>query len=265
MPLKLRLLYKIALIVLLFTAGLIIAGVIYPYLNLMCFATEAKRKRDWLKMAWLKAFSIIIGLKVTQTGQQPIKLGLLVSNHISWLDIIVLGQFFPVYFVAKSDIKDWPVVGYLAKQGGTIFAKRGEKQRVGETAESMIWHLKQQSMVVVFPEGTTTRGDDVLPFHASLFQPALLTKAPIQVAAIQYLGDSKGQAPFVGEDAFVPHLLKMLSLDKIEARVDFGTLINTAGKNRQLISQKARGMILESITGDNQGPMILEPALMQGT
>ncbi len=252
MKLKMRLCYKIFLIALLFTSGLIIAAIIFPVFGVLCKPSRAKRKRDALKMAWLGWFSAIVRLHIIKEGEPLDNSGLLVSNHISWLDIIVLGRFLPAHFVAKSDILDWPVIGFLAKQGGTIFVRRGDKQQVKATAEQMLWQLKQNSIVIAFPEGTTTKGDVVLPFHASLFQPALLTKSAIQPVAIQYEGEATQHAPFIGEDAFVPHLIKMLSLDKIEVRVVFLPTISSAGKNRHSVSNEARAMILDSITEETK-------------
>lgn len=249
MKLKIRLCYKVALIALLFISGLIIAAIIFPALDALCTPARAKHQRDALKMAWLKWFGAIVGLHISKEGEVPNKPCLLVSNHISWLDIIVLGSFAPAHFVAKRDILAWPVIGYLAKQGGTIFVRRGDRQQAKVTAEQMVWQLKQNSTVIAFPEGTTTQGDGVLPFHASLFQSALLTKANIQPVALEYMGVAKGNAPFIGEDGFVPHLLKMLSLDKMEVRVAFLPGINTAGKSRHSVSNEARAMILDSITG----------------
>jgi lyso-ornithine lipid O-acyltransferase len=256
MKLKLRLCYKIALIVLLFAGGLIIAGVIFPTLGVLDKPASTKHNREILKLAWLKWFAIILNLQITQEGELPSKANLLVSNHISWVDIIVLGQFAPAHFVAKSDILTWPIIGYLAKQGGTVFVRRGDKQQARAIAEEMVWLLKQSSTVIAFPEGTTTLGDDVLPFHASLFQAALLTKAVVQPVAIRYLSETAHVAPFVGEDEFVPHLLKMLAMDKIEVSVTFLPTIATAGKNRLSVSNEARDYILSSVTGGNQSVKI---------
>lgn len=256
MKLKARLFFRLLSIVLLFSVGLIIAGIIFPILNVVLRTPDAKQQRDWLKMLWLQWFSAIVGLRITQTGKPSDRFGLLVCNHISWLDIIVLGRYFPAYFVAKSDIMKWPVIGYLAKQGGTIFIRRGDKQQVKATAEAMVWHLKQKSMVVAFPEGTTTNGDEVLPFHASLFQPALLTKSAIHVVALHYVGEAKALAPFIGEETFVPHLIKMLSLEKIEVHVDFISSINASGRDRLSLSTEARGLISGRILAERQDKII---------
>lgn len=256
MKLRLRLFYKITLIVLLFISGLIIAAIIFPALGVLSKPSKAKGRRDALKLAWLKWFSWILGLHIIIKGKPLNQPALLVSNHISWVDIIVLGQFTPAHFVAKSDILAWPVIGYLAKQGGTVFVRRGDKQQAKAIAEEMIWLLKQNSTVIAFPEGTTTKGDMVLPFHASLLQAALLTKAVVRPVAIQYLGEATRYAPFIGEDEFLPHLLKLLLLDKVEVCVSFLPSVATAGKNRQSVSNEARAMILENVTGEQQGAAI---------
>jgi 1-acyl-sn-glycerol-3-phosphate acyltransferase len=248
MKLKLRLLYKLFLIVLLFSYGLIIAGVIFPALDVSCTAKIAKRNRNALKTHWLKRFSAIMNLDVVMEGELPQQGTFLVSNHISWLDIIVIGQYLPAYFVAKSDILSWPIIGYLSKQGGTVFIRRGDKKHIKATTEKMVWILKQSNNIIAFPEGTTTQGDDVLGFHASLFQPALLTKSAIQPVALQYHGLAKQQAPFIGDDDFLPHLIKMLSLDKIEVRVSFLPVIKSSGRDRLSASVEAREMIAQEIS-----------------
>jgi 1-acyl-sn-glycerol-3-phosphate acyltransferase len=248
MKLKIRLLYKLTQIVILFCYGIIIAAIVFPFLNLLCSFNVAKRSRDALKLHWLRLFSRILNLSITQSGSLPEQGTLLVSNHISWVDIIVLGQFLPAYFVAKSDILSWPIIGFLSRQAGTIFIRRGDKKQIKIISEKIIWALKQQGNVIAFPEGTTTQGDDVLSFHASLFQPALLAKSNIQPIAIEYLGESKQQTPFVGDDDFIPHLLKMLSLDKIEVEVTFLSQLKPAGKDRQGLSAEAREMIADVIT-----------------
>ena len=248
MKLKLPLLYKFFCIICLFFYGLIIAGIVFPVLHFICSANKAKSKRDRLKIHWLKVFSSIMKLSVIREGELPKDGALLISNHISWLDIIVIGQYLPVYFVAKSDISSWPIIGYLSRQGGTIFIRRGNKKSIKATTEKMIWVLKQNSNIVAFPEGTTTSGNEVLSFHASLFQPALLTKSVIQPVVIQYEGAAKHQAPFIGEDDFVRHLIKMLCLDKVEVRLSFLPVIKSLGKDRHTVCAEAREKIYEKIS-----------------
>ena len=120
----------------------------------------------------------------------------------------------------------------------------------------MIWVLKQNSNIVAFPEGTTTSGNEVLSFHASLFQPALLTKSVIQPVVIQYEGAAKHQAPFIGEDDFVRHLIKMLCLDKVEVRLSFLPVIKSLGKDRHTVSVEAREKIYEKISESSRASKI---------
>lgn len=255
--LQTRLNIKIVLILLLFIEGLIIAAIIFPVLGFIGKRSITKTLRDGLKRAWLKQFATILGLRIITEGGPPEKTCLWVSNHISWLDIIVLGSFTPAHFVAKNDIAAWPVIGFLAKQGGTVFIRRGDKQQAKATIEAMTWLLKQASTVIAFPEGTTTKGDVILPFHASLFQSALLTRSAIQPVAIRYIGQAEYSAPFIGDDDFITHLLKMLKLDKIEVCVKFLPLVVTAGKTRQSLSYQTRAMIMESVTGDSLEDTVL--------
>jgi len=245
---KSRLFYKLLLVILLFVVGFVIAAVIFPLSNLLCTAHKARDHRDALKKQWICWFSSILKLEITKEGILPLHSSLVVSNHVSWVDIIVIGQYLPAYFVAKSDILSWPLLGFLSRQAGAIFIRRGDKKHIMETAEKMVWLLRQNRNLIAFPEGTTTVGDDVLSFHASLFQPALLTKTAIQPVAIQYLGDAKSLAPFVGDDAFVPHLIKMLELEKIEVRLSFLPTINVSGKTRIAVSHEARNLILTRIS-----------------
>lgn len=262
MKLSIRLYYKLFLIVILFIKGLIIAGGIFPVVGFLYSARDAKIKRDRLRTRWLQWFSAIVNLHITKDGELPERRAIFVSNHISWLDIIVIGQYFPAYFVAKSDISSWPVIGYLARQGGTIFIHRGNKQHIKTTAERMVWLLKQNSNIIAFPEGTTTKGDEVLHFHSSLFQPALLTKSAIQPVALQYQGKAKEHAPFVGNDAFVPHLIKMLTMDKIEVHLSFLPVINSSSKSRHAVSLETRNKIWKKISvdlpADNSDPQGLK-------
>lgn len=171
MKTRLRLFYKVILIIVLFRAGLIIAGIIFPIINATCSINKARDNCNQLKVRWLKCFSGILNLRIKIEGAFVDGAAILVSNHISWLDIIAIGQHLPCCFVAKNDILNWPVIGYLAVQGGTIFIRRGDKQHVRATAEKMVWLLKQNCKIIAFPEGTTSDGANVLPFIPPFFNP----------------------------------------------------------------------------------------------
>ncbi|MGR9086611.1 MAG: lysophospholipid acyltransferase family protein [Gammaproteobacteria bacterium] len=243
-----RLCCKAALLVLWFVLGLALAGGFFPVLHGLFTPGRAKGMKDSIKKAWLCGFGSILNLKVEKKGDVSESAGFLVSNHVSWIDIIVLGRFVPGCFVAKSDISGWPVIGFLARQAGTLFIRRGDKKEILKISESMSRHFRQNGTVIAFPEGTTSEGDGVLDFHASLFQPALSTKTAIQPVAIQYLGIAGSEAPFVGEDDFVPHLLKILKLETVDVRVIFLPAVDSVGKSRFAISTEARNQIARTLS-----------------
>lgn len=242
-----RLCYRLLLIILLFSYGLIIAAGIFPAITWLYSAEEARVRHDALKTHWLKLFGAVLCLRTVVEGEPSGRGALLVSNHISWLDILVIGRCLPACFVAKSDVSGWPVIGYLARQAGTIFIRRGDKRQIRATADAMAGLLQQNRHIIAFPEGTTTCGDEVLHFHPSLFQPALMTRSAIQPVALQYRGEARALAPFIGNDAFVPHLIRMLTLEKIEARISFLPVITVASDTRHVVGAEARDRIVRKI------------------
>lgn len=251
---KFRLCYKLVFLLLLFSAGLILAAGFFPAIDRLCSGSSPRNLRDAIKRQWLQCFGLLLNLQVERKGNPFEQKAMLAANHVSWLDIVVIGQYLPAYFVAKSDIACWPVIGFLSRQAGTIFIRRGDKKNIVSTSIKMERLFKQNCTVVAFPEGTTTTGDEVLNFHASLFQPALLTKSAIQPVSIQYRGSAKDQAPFVGDQTFIGHLLKMLMLDKIEVTLCFLPCVSTEGKKRCRISQETRERIVAHLT-EETAPM----------
>jgi len=261
MKAKIRLYSKAFRLALLFLAGLLIAGGLFPALGRILTPVRFKRVRDAIKLRWLQAFGRILNLRAVKTGQAAAGPALIVGNHISWLDIIVLGQYAPGCFAAKSEIAGWPVIGYLSRQAGTVFIRRGDKKQILQTTESMAWQLRQGGNILVFPEGTTTDGSAVLDFHASLFQPALLTKSTVQPVAVRYSGAAKAAAPFIGDDEFVAHLLKMLALEAIEVSIDFLPPLDSDGKTRNTVSSEARHLLQTVLAADGLAGTL--PALKQ--
>lgn len=153
-----------------------------------------------------------LGLQVQVHGDTPAYPSLIVSNHISWSDIPILGSLTPVLFLSKAEVRDWPIIGWLAEQAGTLFIKRGGG-RARRVRRSIADQLEAGQAVLVFPEGTTGQGKSVLPFHGLLLGAAADTGRPIQPVTISYRrqGQPDPVAPFVGDDAFHHHLLRLLS------------------------------------------------------
>lgn len=243
----LRLLYRLSLLAMLFTGGYGIAIVVFPLLKKVRPQLEARHLCNRLKQQWIKGFGRIVNLQVEVQGDAPQQPVLLVGNHISWLDILAVGQTAPGHFVAKSDILSWPVIGYLSAQAEAIFIRRGDKNHIRAVGEQMAGLLHQNCNLFVFPEGTTTRGDSVLPFHTSLIYPALQTHSPVQPFSLQYCGESKRHAPYVDDDVFLLHLLQILKLPRVDVKLTFHPPIDTRNQTRHAISQAAMQIISQQI------------------
>ncbi len=148
--------------------------------------------RRALKRRWSRQLVGILGLKVGAGGTAPIPSGLLVCNHISWLDIYVINALAPAAFVSKDDVKDWPLIGWLCQHTETIFIERGSRAAAQRTRETMVAQLAGGTHVALFPEGTTTDGSKVLPFHGALFQSAIDACVPVVPLALRYV-DADGK------------------------------------------------------------------------
>lgn len=200
--------------------GLAAVCVVLPGLRL-ALGRRAQRIEAAIVQHWNRAACRVLNLRVRVSGAFDSRAGLLVANHVSWLDIIALGSQFPCQFVAKEEVGDWLVFGSLAKGIGTLFVRRGDASQTAATAEQMLWRLRQGRRLLLFPEGTTTAGDKVLRFHSRLFQPAQRAGARVQAVALDYTGAARSAVPFIGEDEFLPHLLNILTLDRIELSVRY--------------------------------------------
>lgn len=226
-----RLLKSLALAVL-FAAGVLAVGLLIPVCGLLG-ARRRRTVRDKIAMAWCRTAARVLGLRV-QTLGQPLAHGVWAANHVSWLDVITLAGRQPLCFVAKREVAAWPVVGYLARQIGTLFVDRGNAAANRKVADAMTHRLRQRETLVLFPEGTTTSGDRVLRFHARLFKPALAANAPVQPVAIAYQGAAAGKVPFIGDDEFLSHLWALLAEPEIAAVVHYGNAVTGAATRDHL-------------------------------
>lgn len=239
-----RLWFRAALVAAMFVYGLVVVAVLMPLLNLAGFRTE--RLFDRIRLNWHRILCRILNVTIEISGLADPRAGLLVANHISWLDILVMGTHRPLVFVAKREVAGWPVLGYLARRSGTLFIQRGDSAQTDATREQMTWMLRQGKRLMLFPEGTTTSGDRVLRFHAKLFQPACLAQVPVQAVAIEYAGPARSIAPFVGDDAFLPHLLRILALDHVSVHLHFCPA-QSVGTPRDALAQITRRQVIESL------------------
>ena len=148
--------------------------------------------------------------------------GLLISNHLSYLDVLVLSSLTPAVFVSKHDVKFWPVFGQFAVLAGTVFVDRRRRFQVARVNDEITTALKQGALVVLFPEGTSWNGREILPFKSSLLQPATNPIWPISIARIHYEiddGDASDEVCYWGNHTFFPHMLNVLSKRCVRATV----------------------------------------------
>lgn len=160
-----------------------------------------------------------LGLEIHVHGSPPAGNALYAGNHISWTDIPVLGSLQPVRFLSKSEVAHWPLIGWLARQGGTLFIRRGAGQ-ARQIKTGIGEKLSAGESVLIFPEGTTSAGLTVLPFHGLLLKAAADSGVPLQPVTISYRRNSHPDhlAPFIGDDEFHTHLIALLR--KPSPRVD---------------------------------------------
>ncbi len=164
-------------------------------------------------------------VRVSVSGTLPPS-GLVVCNHLSYLDVLVLAAQGPVVFVAKSDVRAWPVIGNLLESAGTILARRGRPMSAGTTAGQIREVFAAGLPVVLFPEGTSTDGSSILPFKPTLLQTALDAGVPVTPAAISYHTDDGNPADDIcyrGDAVFFPHIIRLAGLGSIDASLSIGT------------------------------------------
>src|SRR6266516_4364517 len=139
-------------------------------------------RTEWLHR-WCRFACRVLGIRVTTHGAMP-RSSLLVCNHLSYLDIIVLSSIRPCIFVAKRDVAGWPLFGWLARAGGTIFVDREHRLSSSAVVDLVQDAIASGSVVVLFPEGTSSDGTTVLPFKSTLLESAVQLRCPVASAAI---------------------------------------------------------------------------------
>lgn len=192
--------------------------------ELLVFPVLKRAGRRTIVRYWSRGLMALCGVRVKVIGapqrQGPV---LWVSNHVSWVDIFVFNGVRTTSFVAKSDIRRWPVIGLLVAWAGTLFIDRQNRQAVREASRQMQGCFAQGDAVGLFPEGTTTDGLDVLPFHAGLFDAAVQAQIGVQPVALRFLrrGRRAPELAFVGEQTLVANLWWLLGATGVVVECEF--------------------------------------------
>lgn len=182
-----------------------------------------ERRACWLQLCCRHVLASL-GIRTRVVGTPPGN-GLVVSNHLSYLDILIYSAAMRCAFVSKIEVARWPYFGLTARAGGTIFLDRSSRTSAAAVANEISQRLTHPVVVLLFPEGTSTDGSEVLRFHSALFQPAVGAAAPITAAAVRYEIENDVQERelcWYGDAGFLPHLWKALGTPGFSAEVRFG-------------------------------------------
>ena len=216
------------------------------------FPRSGPARRRALTGWWAGKLLRIVGVAVRVEGDPPAggAGAVIAANHVSWLDIFAVQAVHPTRFVAKSEIRDWPVAGWIAERAGTLFIRRGLRRDTARINELVHTALAQGDCVGLFPEGQTSEGDTLLKFHSSLFEPAVANGAHVQPCAIRYEradGTVCREVSYVGERTFPQSMGLVLRQRGVVARLAFAPPIESAGRSRRelaAMSQQAVANLL---------------------
>jgi 1-acyl-sn-glycerol-3-phosphate acyltransferase len=217
-------------------------------------ADKIRHYRPRLTRLWLRGLIAILPLRIHCRGKPTEHTSLLVSNHISWLDIVVIGAQAPVHFLSKAEVRRWPVVGWLANAAGTLFIQRG--QATGQSLHEQLCNaLQRGDSLVIFAEGTTTEGDRIRPFHGRLLGCAIESSAPVQPVALAYQrdGDRDVIVPFVNDDEFSSHLLRLLGSPPIDVEMHFLPLVHCQDLSRNQLARDVRSTVVQALGVADEG------------
>jgi 1-acyl-sn-glycerol-3-phosphate acyltransferase len=204
--------------------------------------------------AWASRVLKILEIEVhcNQTSDSDFA-GLVVSNHLSWLDILVIQSLMPGLFVAKSEVRRWPLIGAMACGCETIFVDRASARSAHAMVDSSAAAFEQGYTVVAFPEGTSSDGRELGHFHSNIFEAAIRTRTPVQTITLQYVDTVTGQASqaahFTGETTLLSSLRTVLAQTNIKTQVHVGERIQAIGHTRRSLCHLAHRIIRTQLLG----------------
>ena len=202
------------------------------------FPRLPQRDREARVHAWAQAMLRGVGIELALHGE-PVAEGpaLLVSNHLSWLDIVVLHAARYCRFISKADIRHWPLFGTLASGAGTLYIERESRRDAHRVVHHMVERLQLGEVLAVFPEGTTGDGIVMKPFHANLLQAAIAAGAPVQPLALRFVDADTGRTSFapryIDDDSIFVSIWETLCVTRLRAEVTVGAPQHAAGRDRR--------------------------------
>ena len=223
----------------------LIQAAIYPYLSQTGQLRTVK--------SWSRQLLTILNIGIQIEGQQLARGEsgcMLVANHISWLDIFVLNAIHPARFIAKSEVRDWPIIGWLSRRSGTIFIERAMRKDASAVNRSIEALLQQGICIGLFPEGTTTEGKQVGHFHSALIQPAIDADVKLYPIALRYTNDAEETSstiPFTGDTTIVRSIWQIVRCRQHKALMVFTPPLHTRHMNRRILARAAQSAIAQEL------------------
>jgi 1-acyl-sn-glycerol-3-phosphate acyltransferase len=217
----------------------VLAYIAYGWLIIrLRFPHWTQQHRNARVQVWQRRMLEILGVQLRVSGEPPARGPvLLVANHISWLDILVMHAARHCRFVSKSEIRHWPLLGTLSTGSGTLYIEREKRRDAMRVVHHMAESLKDGDIVAVFPEGTTGNGRELLPFHANLIQAAISSGAPVQPVALRFLdpvtGAQSNRPQYLENDTLVGSVWRTLAGPPILAEVRYGEPQAADGRDRR--------------------------------
>jgi 1-acyl-sn-glycerol-3-phosphate acyltransferase len=221
--------------------GLAMTGILFPLVG--------RDRRQVLSATWSRRLLRILRIEARVHGFPEEGLPgnlLIVANHISWLDIFVLSTVQPARFIAKAELQRWPLVGRFARYAGTLFIDRSRRHDTHKINQHAAEVLAAGDVIAIFPEGTTSDGRDVLPFHGSLLQPIVDAEGHVQPVAIRYLGHDGevNEAPaYAGETTFLESFWRVTGEREIVVHLHLAPLLPARDRHRRELSKAAEAAI----------------------
>jgi 1-acyl-sn-glycerol-3-phosphate acyltransferase len=241
-----RRVYRLARLALHLAAGTLLAALL-----LGARQRRSRPRMNRLLTWWHRGVCRILGVALTVRGRPSAAPALLACNHVSWLDIPVLASVVPGRFLAKAEVREWPLVGWLAARAGTLFLRRGDRAAARSALLEMVWALRRGDHVILFPEGTTTDGAGVRRFRDRLFEAAILAGAPVQPVALRFRDGDRTHplVPFLGDHALVPHLARLVAAPRIDVEVTFAEAFSARGLSREALAARCEAFVRAAVNG----------------
>lgn len=218
----------------------------------LLFRLAGAQGRQRLKRAWSRQLLVLLGIRVKAGGADLARIdaGLLVANHISFIDIFVINALLPCAFVAKSEVARWPLIGWLSRHTDTVFIERGSRKASHRTHQHMLAAFRAGSRLAIFPEGTTTAGDRLLPFHGALFQSAIDAAVPVHAIAVSYhcADGVRSEAPaYIDDISLVDCLTSVLQAGGLVARVTLAARFAPPLPDRRHLAHRAHQAVAAAL------------------